>query len=219
MQECFKLFELQFTVKPVQQLFCDYLSLNSIQCCGLLTELVPNQITGSEHVSLAVVRLSDEEEEEEVRVSVQPPELRAAQGGATPRSSSFIPADQHQPPARLRAAAWTPQHGPLPPAPSRSGSAEDAQLEVRSGKLQQIESVQSVAERRPLRQKQRHCLDAQRSGRLQAGLRALRAGSQHAVPAAARRPVARLGPGGSRPERTARLEGFVQNRPHWRRRG
>lgn len=183
--------------------------------------MVPNQITGSEHVSLSVVRVSDEEEEEEeeVRVSVQPPELRAAQGGATPRSSSFIPADRHRPPARLRAAAWTPQSGPLPLAPSRSGSAEDAQLEVRSGNLPQIESVQSVAERRPLRQKQRHCLDAQRSGRLQAGLRALRAGSQHAAPTAARRPAARLGPGGSRPERTARFEGFVQNRPHWRRRG
>lgn len=52
--------------------------------------------------------------------------LRAAsgaQGGATPRSSSFITTDGHRPPARLQAAAWAPEPGLFPLNHSGSGSS------------------------------------------------------------------------------------------------
>ncbi|KAK5601917.1 hypothetical protein CRENBAI_019098 [Crenichthys baileyi] len=114
----------------------------------------------------------DDEEEEEEEAAVQPPGLSAAQGGATRRSSSFIPTDRHRPPVLLQAAGWTPEPGPLPLGLSRPGSGENAHIEVRSRNLPQSESVQSAVERRPLRQKQRHCLDAHQTERLQAGVRA-----------------------------------------------
>ncbi|MEQ2211935.1 hypothetical protein XENOCAPTIV_020952, partial [Xenoophorus captivus] len=111
----------------------------------------------------------DEEEEAEAASGAQ---RCAGRGDATRRSSSFIPADRHRPPVLLQAAGWTPGPGPLPLGLSRLGSGENAHLEVRSRNLPQSESVQSAVERRPLRQKQRHCLDAQQTERLQAGVRA-----------------------------------------------
>ncbi len=84
-----------------------------------------------------------------------------AQGGATPRSSSsFITADRHRPPARLQAAAWTPEPGLFPlntAGPVRAAvrteaddHAEDdegeggVRVELRGGNEPQTESVRGA---------------------------------------------------------------------------